>query len=485
MSDSENRDLVEYASTNSSTAAVAPSKTSPILSNQSAAASNAKVAVATELPTAPLYVAAHTLSCSSGMPVAAKKASSVRRTPGVPTAMQVHRGQLSNHPNPTPVPSAKPGERSIPPRTSWTTRSSVVNSAMSSVARQRGSVAPDSSRPSVARTGREALPPDPTQSSVRRRRNVMQASPEANTPQSVERRSGSVQQVSEQARPESFTTRAMSKPLAVQPFQLLSVDRIVPELPRELERAIERYYMSQLHQLSVTDQERIVYAMVAPRDVKIVMTDLKQQLQRGAAAASAATVQPLRSVHATPARLRSNGVQAHPIPQNALRDGVMISSRRRLLPEYHDERHSSRQQSFTPEQRAVVERFRQHFTTEACAAFLSDALDVCLACRARCYQEQPRIAKEKGVVLPEDFLMPFYSRSVSALLYNMTGWTQPEAIKLSRLVVSIVHDWMPVVVALPSTPQESAKQPQVGAAARLPPLPKAPYSNAPEPVAAV
>jgi hypothetical protein len=353
---------------------------------------------------------------------------------------------------------------------------------MSSVARRRGSVAQDPSRAPAARAGSESLPRPLTQSSVHRRREVSQMS-SVNVPQSVERRRGSVHQLFAPAGSEGCTTRAVSEPAAVPPFQLLSAGRPVPELPRELEDAVTAYYMNQLRQLSIADQERIVYSMVAPRDVKAVMTCLKQQEQAGAAAAGSAI--------ATPVRLRGHGVSGHPVPKNALHDPVVGSSRRRVLQKYHNEyRPSPQQRGFTPEQAAAMARFRQHFTVEACAAFLDDALDVCIARRTRCYQEQPKIAKERRIVLPEEHLMPFYAQSVSSLLYNMTGWTQPEACKLSLLVVSIVHAWMPTVVAHTPTPQEEPENQPIPAAAmpasqaKRPPVPVAPRPNAPQPVAA-
>lgn len=469
MFNADNHEPVDYASTNSSTAEEAQANTAPTPSFKNAATTNTKAAAAAH-PAASSHAVAHPPSHSSGAPAAAKKSPTVYRSPGVPTAMHVQRGQQNHRPNPTPVPSPLPDGSGIPPRKSWTTRDSAVNSAMSSVARRRGSVAQG------ARARSEELPPPFTQFSARRR-EVSQAS-SFYVSHSVERHRG---------QSEGFTDFAVGEPASVPPFQLLSAGRPVPELPYELEDTVTTYYLHQLRQLSVADQERIVYAMVASRDVKAVMTYLKQQDQVGAMAAATAEAPQPGSAQATPVRYRGYGVQSHPLPKNAPRSGAVTSSRRRILQEYHDVHHSPQLQSFTAEQKAALTRFRQHFTVEACAAFLDDALEVCIARRTRCYQEQPRIAKERGVVLPEEHLMPFYTRSVSSLLYNMTGWTQSEARRLSWLVVSIVHDWMPTVVAQTPTPQESAKQPQAAVASiplsKRPPVPMAPRSNAPQPVA--
>lgn len=485
MSNSLSHNPVDYASSNSSNteeAAAVQTKTAPIPSYQSAAPANAKSAAVAHPPS-------HPSRNTVDAPAAAKKTSVVHRAAGSPSAMQGPQVPLQQRPNPTPVPSSKPEEKSLPPRTSWTSRDPMLSSAASSVARRRGSVAQD-----PARAGSESLPPPaPVPTSVRRRREVSQASSAAHVYPSVERRRGSLGNFSARAGSESATFRAVSEPApaaTVPPFELLSAGRPVPELPRELEDAVSAYYMNQLHQLSVVDQERIVYAMVAPRDVKAVMTCLKQQDHAGDGAAAQHPPPPPGSAHATPARARGAAVPAHAVPRNAPRDVAVTSSRRRVLQEYHDEHHggAAQQAGCTPEQRAAMTRFRQHFTVEACAAFLDDALDVCIARRTRCYQEQPAIAKEQGVVLPEEHLMPAYARSVGSLLYNMTGWTQPESRKLSRLVVSIVHDWMPTVVAQTPTPQESVMQPQPAPAAasppKRPPVPMAPRPNAPQPVAA-
>lgn len=462
----EAHDLLEYAPSNSSPAGAEDMETAP----------------------APSYTAAavvHPPTNGSGTPAAVKKSPVVHRAGGVPTAMQVHRGQTIHHAVPTPAPLSKAEEAYMAPRTSWTTRESGVASVMSSVARRRGSVAQE---PSAARAGSESLPP--RQSSVQRCREASRAS-SANVCQSMDRRRGSVQPNSARARSESTTARGANEPAIVQPFQLLSAGRPVPELPRELEEAVTAYYMRQLHQLSVSDQERIVYAMVAPRDVKAVMTCLKQQDQAGAATAGMASVAPpLGSAHATPARSRGNGVQAHSAPKNAPRDIAEASSRRRVLHEHNDEHHAPQHLNSTPEQKAALSRFYQHFTVEACAAFLDDALDVCIDRRTRCYQEQPRVARDQGVVLPEEHLFPYYTQSVGSLLYNMTGWTQPEARRLSRLVVSIIHDWMPTVVGPTppslesSKPQPSTASPASSPQAQRPPVPMAPRPNAPQPVAA-
>lgn len=339
------------------------------------------------------------------------------------------------------------------------------------------------------RAGSESYPGP--QSSVHRCGEASQAS-YTNVYHSVDRHRGSVQPGSARAGSESYAGRGASEPATVPPFQLLSAGRPVPELPRELEEAITAYYMGQLHHLSVADQERVVYAMVAPRDVKSVMTSLKQQDHAGAAkAAAAAVAPPPGSAHATPARSRGDGVHVHPAPKSARLDTAESSSRRRVLQGYHNERHAPQLHNTSPEQKAALARFHQHFTVEACAAFLDDALDVCVARRTRCYQEQPRVAKEQGVVLPEEHLFPFYAQSVGSLLYNMTGWTQPEARRLSRLVVSIVHDWMPVVVSQDAASPEASRGPKAEAAAaatspqaKRPPVPMAPRTSAPRPVAA-
>ncbi|KAK7195069.1 hypothetical protein NESM_000429800 [Novymonas esmeraldas] len=398
---------------------------------------------------------------SDGVPLSVSpKRGVVRRLPAGPTstpgrhpdAMQgadsVPRFPGDAHPHQRP--SVTPTRAARTPA-----RESVCNSAMSSVARNRAAMMQEYIKSAGLISAVSSTPQRgsdwatrATQTSVRRRRELS-PSPSGTYGAVEERRGASAAQMESVARTarNPYTARSICEsataPPPLPPFELLSAGRPVPRLPAELDEAITAYYLSCLRQLPIAHQERVVSAIATERDRKAVIAYLRQQQE----------AHPAPTTQAAPSS--SAAVPPHPMPRKApasARDGA---SRRRVMRE-HQTPALQRQSSATAESHAV-ERFLPRFAAEACAAFLDDATDVCIARRARCYQAQPPIVKDLAIVLPEELIMPLYIESVSALLYNVIGWTKAESRSASRAVVEIVHRRMPTVVSSPDgTITESA-----------------------------
>ncbi|CAC9477982.1 conserved hypothetical protein [Leishmania infantum JPCM5] len=334
----------------------------------------------------------------------------------------------------------------------WTVREFVGNLAMLSVVRNRAAVMKDyiknsNPRPaSVATPQRERDWADPAAQPFVRRRRELSLGPTVTCCASKEHRDrvSTPMELAARSARNMHTSRAVREPVAPLPFELLSASRPVPELPAELKGAITSYYLSRLRQLSVAHQVRIVHAIALKKDRKTVIKCLKQQERAFAQAAQPAAPLP-SSITGRSVKGRPQTGAAHPVPKNVPRPTLNEKSRRRVIREYGAS--PWRLQGANAAESQAMDRFCQHFAVEACAAFLEKAMDVCMARRTRFYLEQPPIARQLGVVLPEEQLTPLYVMAVDDLLYNMTGWTQREARKFSRAVVAIVCRGIPTVVS--------------------------------------
>ncbi|CAG9572291.1 conserved hypothetical protein [Leishmania major strain Friedlin] len=334
-------------------------------------------------------------------------------------------------------------------RAARTVREFVGNSVMLSVVRDRAAVMKSYIKNSNLRPASAATPQrerdwaDPTAQSLVRRRCELSLGPTVTCCASKEHRGRGLTQMELAARSarNMHTSRAVSKPVVPPPFELLSASRPVPELPAELKGAITSYYLSRLRQLSVAHQERIVHAIALEKDRRTVITCLKQQERAFAQPAARSPSSITRGL----GKGRPQTGAAHPVPKNVPRSTVNAKSHRRVMGE--DRASPWKRQGANAEERQAMDRFCQRFAVEARAAFLDNAMDVCMARRTRFYLEQPPIASQLGVVLPEEQLTPLYIMAVGDLLYNMTGWTHRDSGKFSRAVVAIVCRGIPTVIS--------------------------------------
>ncbi|CBZ25421.1 conserved hypothetical protein [Leishmania mexicana MHOM/GT/2001/U1103] len=348
-------------------------------------------------------------------------------------------------------------------RAAWTVHEFVGNSAILSVVRHRAAVMGNyiktsNLRPvSAATPKRERDGAEPAAQSLARRGREWSLGPTVTYCASKEHRGRVLAQMELAARSvrNMHTSRPVSEPVALPPFELLSASRPVPVLPAELRGAITSYYLSRLRQLSVAHQERIVRAIALKKDCKTVITCLKQQDCAFAQAAQPGA--PLSSsIMGRLAKGRPQIGTAHPVPKNAPRSTLNEKSHRRVMREYHAS--SWKRRGARAGESQAMDRFCQRFAGEACAAFLDNAMGVCMGRRTRFYLEQPPIARQVGIVLPEEQLTPLYIMAVGDLLYNMTGWTQREARKFSRAVVAILRRGILTVVSPPGSEKAAAAQ---------------------------
>lgn len=414
-------------------------------------------------------------------PPSSAKRGVVRRATG-PSVMQVQRAEKAQSSEWTGYSTAyaaqqpqEPASTQLPLRSAWAAceRAASTASPVPSVPRDRTAAALQEylNAPAVNAKGSSASPPrrgTPSRSRYSPQRDdvgrVGSASPPRDAPQDRLYRapSGRREFAPASARDgAAHTARSRSGSVSGAaassvPFRLLSAGRPVPEMSAELEEAVTTYYLARLRELSAINQERVVYAIALEHDRRAVLMALKQpQLQQPSNASVAAPPPP-----AVPSSLLSVGRTArsgpsHPAPKNAPQPGHHERSHRRVMQTYHVAEQNAHQEADAVAAAAMA-RFRARFVVEACAAFLDDAMEVCLARRIRFYQEQPPIAKQLRVVLPEEQIVPHYVKTVASMLYNIAGWTQAEAGRYAREVVAIIHPAMPVVVASAAAPPAAA-----------------------------
>ncbi|GET87620.1 hypothetical protein, conserved [Leishmania tarentolae] len=437
------RVLVDYTpSCSSATMAADPGPTTP----QSAVSASAAALVT--VPSTKAKVPTHQQGDGTTSSATAKR-SVVRRTRGERTTLQAWRADAAWSSGLSGYFATrcerKPRSIAATSRTAGTVDESMGKSALLSVVRNRAAVMGNHTENSIvqpafsATSHRERYWTNATAQGSVSRRHELSLSPTATCSASKEhcgRNLAQMELAAFSAR-NIHTTRAVSEPATPPPFELLSARRPVPELPTKLKWAITSYYLSCLRRLSVAHQERVVHAIALKKDCKTVITCLKQP-----AAPSPS------SIMGRLAKGRHQTGTAHLVPKNAPRSTLNEKRHRRLIREYNAS--FWKQQGTNAEESQAINRFCQRFAVEACAAFLDSAIDMCIARRTRFYQQQPLLATKHGVVLPEEQLIPLYIAAVDDLLYNMTGWTQREAQKFSRVVVTIVRRGIPSVVSSPA-----------------------------------
>lgn len=242
----------------------------------------------------------------------------------------------------------------------------------------------------------------------------------------------------------------------VQPFQLLSPAHPVPQLPSVLEDALMSYYLLMLRQLPTGEQERVVTAVAAERDGKHVMVYLRRQERHSDIAQAGGTSLAYDTEvnsdldghrHATQTVFRR--AVRNPVSENRMyRVPSSGTSRRRAINSYSslEEKEVIQKECY----RVAVERFRERFTIEACAAFLEDVVAACKDRLERYYRHQPAVAKKHGILVTEEEITPYFVEIIGSLLYCMIGWTQEEAVKYSKAVIAAVLWRIPKVVLSPS-----------------------------------
>ncbi|CAD2221707.1 hypothetical protein AGDE_13746 [Angomonas deanei] len=262
-------------------------------------------------------------------------------------------------------------------------------------------------------------------------------------------------QIRGQRRASSTASTYSIRPSISGPFTLVASGQPAPHFAPALETALLDHYINGLVHLSVKDIERVVAAVCAPLDQKPVMNHLKRLQQKRLArrSISTPTQRTVSPNNQGKGWVRSSKIETSSAGASVRRPASPATTHRRRDVVKDDER--------------ALENFKFTFGNEVRAVFLEEVATVCLSRRNRFYREQPRMVIERGIVVSDDVLGPFYIQAVNKLLYRMLGWTEQEAQRFSPDVVELIIDELPpaahAVNAETAAPPPQQTQPQPAA----------------------